>query len=84
MGGGGAITVGVNMLPPVGLMLFSVGVGVGDGDGDVVVVGVVVPDGASLPPLPHAVASELRAINSAAPPTTTGRRIKRVAVIRGY
>ena len=40
---GGALTPGVNRLPPVGLMLFSVGAGAGaavlDGD-DVVVVGL--------------------------------------------
>ena len=43
---GGALTPGVNRLPPVGLMLFSVGAGAGaavlDGDDVVVVVVVVV------------------------------------------
>src|SRR5258708_38416683 len=43
-GAGGALTPGVNRLPPVGLRLFSVGAGVLDGD-DVVVVVVAVVDG---------------------------------------
>jgi len=46
VGGGGAFTGGVNRLPPVGLMDFSVGAGGGGGGagaaGDVVVVVVVV------------------------------------------
>jgi hypothetical protein len=45
VGGGGALTGGVNRLPPVGLIDFSVGAGAGGGAGvaaDVVVVVVVV------------------------------------------
>ena len=51
---GGALTPGVNRLPPVGLMFFSVGAGAAllDGD-DVVVVEVGVVGGAWLPLVPH-------------------------------
>ena len=49
------MTPGVNRLPPVGLMLFSVGAGAAVLDGDVVVVVgvVVVVDGAWLALVPH-------------------------------
>jgi hypothetical protein len=46
VGAGGAFTGGVKRLPPVGLMLFSVGETVADGA--VVVVVVVVLDGPAL------------------------------------
>ena len=74
---GGANTGGVNRLPPVGLMLFSVGdIGAllgGAMDGVVVVVvvvvvvldGALVLDGAGLPLLPHA------AVNAPSPMSTT-------------
>jgi hypothetical protein len=66
-----AVTGGVNRLPPVGLMLFSVGDGAG-ADVVVVVVVVVVLDGLSLPPPPHAVSVPIATI--AAPPAITARR----------
>jgi hypothetical protein len=78
--GGGATTVGVNMLPPLGLRPFSVG-DAGALLAGVLVVVVVVPDGASFPPLPHAVMSELVATSTAAPATTTARRPPRPEVI---
>src|SRR3981189_1142231 len=51
----GALTPGVNRLPPVGLTLFSVGAGVlgGDDAGVVVVVVVGVVDGAWFPLVAH-------------------------------
>jgi hypothetical protein len=53
-GAPGAVTAGEKLLPPVGLMLFSVGDTDTELDGAVVVVEVVgVVDGASLPLLPH-------------------------------
>src|ERR1700754_3834096 len=72
VGAGGALTPGVNRLPPVGLMPFSVGDGgVALDDGGVVVVVVVVVDGegACSPLLPHPARSAPIAI-SAPPPTT--------------
>jgi hypothetical protein len=63
-------------LPPVGLMLFSVGAGGGALDGVVVVV--VVDDGAWLPPLPHAA---VIAKIAAAPAATSIRRPIRVELI---
>jgi hypothetical protein len=57
---GGAVMAGVKALPPVGLMVFSVG------DGDVVLVVVVVlvvDDGPWLLELPHPVASAPTTIN---------------------
>jgi hypothetical protein len=72
VGAGGALTPGVNRLPSVGLMLFSVAVGgaVVDG-GDVVVVVVVVVEGAWLSLLHPAVTA----------PSTT-RAIPPMRVIR--
>ncbi len=66
-GAGEAVTPGVNRLPAVGLMLFSVGAGAAALDGDVVaVVVVVVPDdGACSLPLPHALATAPIAISAA-------------------
>jgi hypothetical protein len=74
---GGALTPGVNRLPPVGLMLFSVGAGAGAAvlDGDDVVVGVVVVgvEGAWLPPLPHP-AMTAPITTRTVPPARTMRR----------
>jgi hypothetical protein len=74
----GARTVGVNLFPPVGLMLFSVGAGGGaPGAGDcvvVVVVGDCVVDGV-FEPLPLQLAIDAtNAARTAAPPTTRARR----------
>jgi hypothetical protein len=75
----GARTVGVNLFPPVGLMLFSVGAGEGAPEaGDcvvvVVVVGGCVVDGAFAPlPLQLAIDATNPA-RTATPPTTRARR----------
>jgi hypothetical protein len=77
VGAGGALTPGVNRLPPVGLMPFSVGEGgtALDDGGDVVVVVVVVDEveGACSPLLPHPARNAPIAI-SAPPPTTATKR----------
>jgi len=74
-GAGVAVTGGVKRLPPVGLMLFSVGDAGAllAGASLVVVVVVVVLDGLSPPPPPHAAVSAPIAM-IAAPPATTPRR----------
>jgi hypothetical protein len=73
----GARTVGVNLFPPVGLMLFSVGAGGGaPGVGDCVVVVVVgdwVVDGA-FEPLPLQLAIEATIPASTTTPATTRAR----------
>lgn len=67
VGAGGALTGGVNRLPPVGLIDFSVGVTEGaDDDGAVVVEGVVVSGALSELP-PHAAVRPTIA-TTAAPP----------------
>jgi hypothetical protein len=75
LGAGVARTGGVNRLPPLGLMLFSVGdAGVLLGGGVVVVVDVVVEaGGAWLPALPQA-AITVPTPMSAAPPRTAAKR----------
>jgi hypothetical protein len=79
VGAGGAWTVGVNLFPPVGLMLFSVGAGGGSpGVGDCVVVVVVVGgwvvDGA-FEPLPLQLAIDAtNPARTATPATTRARR----------
>jgi hypothetical protein len=75
--GGGAFTGGVNRLPPVGLIDFSVGEG-GGGAGvaaDVVVVVVVVVDvsGAFCSSFAHE-AVKPTIVTTAAPPTTAATR----------
>ena len=70
MGAGGAFTGGVKRLPPVGLMLFSVG------DGVVVVVVVVVVEGAGVPPPPHAVNAPAK-MAAAMPTVAATRRVSR-------
>jgi hypothetical protein len=71
VGAGGATTVGVNLLPSVGLSTFSVGVGATlDVVGVVVEVGV---DGVRFSLLLHDDTSEAMAM-SAAPPTTAAIR----------
>jgi hypothetical protein len=66
VGAGGALTGGVNRLPPVGLIDFSVGVTEGADDGAVVVVVVDVSGAFSELP-PHA-AVRLTIATMAAPP----------------
>jgi hypothetical protein len=70
-GAGVAVTGGVNELPPVGLMLFSVGEG-GLLDSGVVVV-VVDVDGEGVPLLPHPDNAPI-ATRAAAPTATVTRR----------
>jgi hypothetical protein len=77
----GARTVGVNLFPPVGLMLFSVGAGGGvPGVGDCVVVVVVVGDwvvDGAFEPLPLQLAID--ATNPASTATPARTRARRVA-----
>ncbi|GAA2782620.1 hypothetical protein GCM10010533_21080 [Mycolicibacterium pallens] len=74
VGAGGAITVGENLLPSVGLSCFSVGVADGLGDaGDVVVVVEVDGDGAGLSFLLHDATNDAMATR-AAPPTSAAIR----------
>jgi hypothetical protein len=85
VGAGGASTVGVNKLPPVGLICFSVGAGAGaagalvvaGADVVAVVVGVVVLDGASFLPVPQPAVSAPNAMSAAPLETTTVRRTER-------
>jgi hypothetical protein len=74
VGAAGALTGGVKRLPPVGLMLFSVGATVDDGA--VVVVVVVVLDGPPDSPPPQAVstAAEMAAVM---PTVAATRRVSR-------
>jgi hypothetical protein len=69
--GGGALTVGVNRLPPVGLIDFSVGVT------DTEVVGVVVDVSGALVPPPHAAVRPTIATIAVPPATAARRRAKR-------
>jgi hypothetical protein len=72
VGAGVAFTGGVKLLPPVGLMLFSVGDGATD---DEDVVGVVL-EGVGVSVLPHAVNAPIATI--ALPPATSASwRVKR-------
>jgi hypothetical protein len=77
VGAGGAFTGGVNRLPPVGLIDFSVGATVGGGAGvagDVVVVVVVVDvSGAFSSCLAHE-AVKPTIVTTAAPPTSAATR----------
>ena len=77
-GMGGAVITGLNMLPPVGLKLFSVGedgvaTGLDDGVVAVVVVGnrdvVVGVEGACVPVLSHPATATIA--TAAIPPATT-------------
>jgi hypothetical protein len=70
-GRGGAFTGGEKLLPPVGLMLFSVGVGDGATDDVVVVVEVLEGAGDSVP-LHPAVKAPMAII--ALPPATSAKR----------
>lgn len=77
MGAGGALTGGVNKLPPVGLICFSVGDGgtALDEGVVVVVVVVVVVEGACSPLLPHPAVSAPIAISAPPPATARNRRV---------
>jgi hypothetical protein len=84
VGAGGAFTVGVNRLPPVGLMDFSVGATVGaDVAGALVVVVVVegVVFSGAFSPWPQAVSKPMEMI--AAPPAVAAtRRANRPDIMR--
>lgn len=76
MGAGGARTGGVNRLPPVGLMPFSVGAGGNSLDVVVVVVVVVdVVEGACSPLLPHPAVSTPIATRAPPPTAAIKRRV---------
>ncbi len=77
MGAGGALISGVNRLPPVGLMPFSVGDGGAALGGVVVVVVVVGVDGACSPPRPHAAVKAPIVSSAAAPTAAISRRDER-------
>jgi hypothetical protein len=84
VGAGGAFTGGVKRLPPVGLMLFSVGVT----DGAVVVVGgaldgLVVLDGLGDSLSPQAVSAPME-MKAATPRLAATRRVVRLFMIRSY
>jgi hypothetical protein len=74
VGAGGAFTGGVKRLPPVGLMLFSVGETVGDGA--VVVVVVMVLEGPPVSPPPQAVKAPAK-MAAAMPMVAATRRVSR-------
>ena len=76
VGAGGAFTGGLKLLPPVGLMLFSVG----ETDGGVVVV-VVVLDGAGVSPPPQAVSAPIET-NAATPIPAATRRVSRLFMVQ--
>jgi hypothetical protein len=83
VGAGGALMPGVNRLPPVGLMPFSVGDGGGAlDDGGVVVVVVVVVEGVYSPLLPHPARSAPIAISAPPPTTATNRRVNRFELMK--
>jgi hypothetical protein len=79
VGAAGALTGGVNRLPPVGLIDFSVGDTVADDDGVVVVV-VVDVSGAFAPP-PHAAVSPTIATIAVPPTAAAMRRARRFDLI---
>jgi hypothetical protein len=84
VGAGGALMPGVNRLPPVGLMPFSVGDGGAalDGGGVVVVDVVVVVEGACSPLLPHPARSAPIAISAPPPTAATRRRVNRSELMK--
>ena len=85
MGAGGALMPGVNRLPPVGLMPFSVGDGGGalDDGGVVVVVVVVVVEGVCSLLFPHPARSAPVAISAPPPTTATRRRVNSFELMVG-
>ncbi|MDT5152094.1 MAG: hypothetical protein QOI01_3827 [Mycobacterium sp.] len=80
-GRGGAFTGGEKLLPPVGLMLFSVGVGDGATDDVVVVVEVLEGAGDSVPL--HPAVKAPMAIIALPPATSAKRRAQRYDFIVG-
>jgi hypothetical protein len=77
VGAGGALTGGVNRLPPVGLIDFSVGDSGAVDDGVVVVVVVVVDSGAFSSPPPHAAVNPTIATIAVPPTAAAMRRARR-------
>jgi hypothetical protein len=77
VGAGGAFTGGLKLLPPVGLMLFSVGETV------VVVVVVVVLDGPPDSPPPQAVSAPIET-KAAIPRPAATRRVRRLFMLLSY
>jgi hypothetical protein len=80
VGAGGAFTGGVNRLPPVGLMLFSVGL---TGGVVVVVVVSVVLDGLVDWFPPQAVSAPMET-KAATPRPAATRRVRRLFMIESY
>jgi hypothetical protein len=80
VGAGGALTGGVKRLPPVGLMLFSVG----DTLGAVVVVVVVSVLEGPLDPLPPQAVSAPMEIKAATPRPAAARRVNRLVMEQSY
>jgi hypothetical protein len=85
VGAGGAFTGGEKRLPPVGLMLFSVGETLGDGASVVVVVVVVVGvvEG-PLDPLPPQAVSAPMEMKAATPRPAAARRVNRLFMEQSY
>jgi hypothetical protein len=79
VGAGGAFTAGLNELPPVGLMFFSVGDTLGAAEVVVVVV-VVVLEG-PLDPLPPQAVSVPIEITAATPRPAATRRVYRLCMV---
>jgi hypothetical protein len=85
VGAGGAFTVGVNRLPPVGFIDFSVGATEGGADGVaadvvVVVVVVVVVSGAFCSPFAHDAVKPTIATIAAPPASAATRRAIRLMI----
>ena len=79
--GGGALTGGVNRLPPVGLIDFSVGDSGAVDDGVVVVVVVVVDVSGAFSPPPHAAVRPTIATIAVPPTAAAMRRARRCDLI---
>jgi hypothetical protein len=76
VGAGGALTVGVNRFPPVGLIDFSVGVT------EDVDVGVVEVSGSFFSSVPHAAVSPIIAMIAVPPTAAAMRRVRRFDMIQ--
>jgi hypothetical protein len=86
VGAGGAFTPGLNELPPVGLMFFSVGETLGAGAEVVVVVVVVVVSvlEGPLDPLPPQAVSAPIEMTAATPSPAATRRVNRLCIVQSY